>query len=154
MPKQIVWKTPNHMEIDTGHKTFDHQCEALGTGNFYGTCQSSSYIRPFIETKCNDHTWDVGELQDSDLKNFVLGGIPEFILKEVKEAAKEKQCILYEIHHWTPRRGSFQSGNKNIIHGYILTDGTYKFLKSWVTNNSWKSIQIIGRVTQYVSEIA
>ena len=150
--KTKEWLNPNHMLINTGHKTFDKQCECLSTGNVYGTCQYSSFIRPRTATECNGFSNPEGHLRDFDLQHFRDGlrSWP-YVLQCILEATETQQCILYEIRSWTHDRRSFHANKRKIIHGYILTDTNHKRIKVFITGRSWKSTQIMGVVQEYVS---
>src|ERR1700693_4826152 len=58
------------MVIDTGCSAFDSQCSYLTSGNHWGSCQFSTFVRPVSETECNGRTVPVGELYEFDMKAF------------------------------------------------------------------------------------
>lgn len=142
--KKPVWRTTNRMQIDTGHKTFDSQCDCLSTGNVAGGVQHSSFIRAWTDTECNGVTRNPGHLQDFDLSSFKM---PPYLLRTVKELAREKPVILYEIRHWR--------GKEKYIHGWIITDTGergYRFLKMFRHGALWKSTMVLSKVAEYISE--
>jgi len=150
--KPVRWRNSNHMQIDTGHKTFDQQCESLGTGNVYGTCQKSSYIRAYDETKCNGFTSPPGQLRSFDLKQFK--DIPFWVCKEVEELTKSEGGILYEIRHWG-KRVNHSDYKRKFIHGYILTHrgdyaNSYGHIRTWMIRHDRKSYRIMEVVREYI----
>ena len=150
--RPIQWINGNKLRIDTGHRTFDRQCECLSPGNVWGTCQFSSYIRPKTETECNGFSNPVGHLRDFDLKPFKQGRIPSHILKRVLEITDTRYCILYEIRSWTRDTRPFADGKVKVLHGYILTDAkTHKLIRTWAVGPTHKSNGIIRVATEYVS---
>ena len=151
--RKVEWRTGNHMRIDTGHRTFDRQCEYLGTGNVWGTCQTSSYVRPYTETECNGFTNAPGHLQRFDLNQFK--DLPSHIRWKVEEMTKTRGGILYEIRHWGTRLP--YGGRQKHVHGYILTarwDAAIPYLhwRTWMVSNTQKSYNIMQTVREYISE--
>jgi len=151
--RKVIWRNRNHMQINTGHKGFDRQCECLGTGNVWGTCQFSNYIRSYNETECNGFINLPGHLQKWDLDRFK--DIPSHVRRGVEELTAQTGGILYEIRHFGIRQP--YSGKQKIVHGYVLTarhDSAipYRHLKTWMVRNGVKSNQIMAVVREYVSE--
>ena len=151
--RKATWKNPNHMNIDTGHKTFNRQCECLGIGNVWGTCQISSYVRPYTETECNGRENAPGHLQKFDLDQFK--DIPSHVRREVEQMTRAIGGILYEIRHWG-RRISYDRRQK-FIHGYILTARhddaiPYRHLKTFQLRHGLKSYRIMAIAREFVSE--
>lgn len=147
--KKLWHRGGNRMIIDTGHKTFDRQCDCISTGNVWGDVQHSSFIRAFDETECNGFSNSPGHLQDFDLKYFIesVPNIPVRVLKEIKEATKTISGILYQFRHFTG-----PSWNRcKIVHGYVLTDEKYKVIKKWQTNGGHKSWRVLEAVLPYMS---
>lgn len=144
--KKVMWRPRgDHMVIDTGHKTFDRQCESLGVGNTIGTCQFSWHIRPKNEIECNGYVFAIGSLRESDLKFFTR--LPYHIKKDVESYTEHKGAYLSEIRHHV-------SGRK-VIHGWILTRDSgedYKFLKWWFANEgAKKAYSVMQTVREYIS---
>lgn len=145
--KKVEWRTPNRMKIDTGHKTFDRQCDCLMTGNVIGNTQYSNFIRPYNETECNGFTNPKGYLQEFDLKHFT--SCPRYVIAFVKEAALDKSVILYEIRHWIKEPGK---EHRKYVHGYIVTDGkSDELLATFTTGRTHKSHAIIRECVKYLS---
>ena len=61
--------TSDRMVIDTGCSDFDSQCSHLTSGNHWGNCQFSTFVRPVYETECNGRTIPVGELFEFDKRH-------------------------------------------------------------------------------------
>ena len=152
--RQVTWKNYNHMNIETGHRTFDRQYECLSTGNVSATCQSSTYVRPYTETECNNMEFPLGKLQKFDLDQFK--DIPSHVRREVEEMTRTVGGILYEIRHWG-KRIPFSDSRQKFIHGYILTsrhdtDIPYRHLKTFQLRHGAKSYRIMSVVREYISE--
>lgn len=152
--RKKVWLNGDKMRIDTGHRGFNKQCESLGVGNVWGTCQFSNYIRSYTETECDGFTFPVGDLQKADLDHFK--DIPSHIRQQVEQMTRNTGGILYEIRHWG-RRLPYQDRRQKIIHGYILTAQhnsviPYRHLRTFQLRHGVKSYSIMATAREYVSE--
>lgn len=144
----IEWLTPNRMKLNSGHVAFDEQVKCVSTGNVWGGGQFSNYIRAFNQIECNGKTdYAEGHLQAFDLKPYQrpqsVTPAPSYVIEYVKEAARNQSVILYQFYHVI-------QGRKR-VHGYIVTDTRYQFLRSFVTARHYKSENVILAVTPYVS---
>jgi hypothetical protein len=145
---QTQSRTPNRMQIDTGHKTFDSQCDLITTGNAITNVQLSWYIRPVSATQCNGFTFPPGKLFESDIKPF-LRDIPRSLLSWLRGLGQD--VILYEFRHWTHSEGR---RNKH-VHGYVVTDPQHNLLRTInVGTQHWRSARVIKAVLPYVAEAA
>ena len=100
--------------LNTLHKTFNRQAEFIGTGNVYGTCQVSNYIRAANTLECNGIINQPKKLQDFDISLF--DRLPQNVEKLARSIADDAgQAILYKIRHWR--------GKVEIIDGWIITEG-------------------------------
>jgi len=100
--------------LNTLHKTFNRQAEYIGTGNVYGTCQVSNYIRAANTLDCNGMTNKPGKLQDFDISLFRR--LPQNVERLARKVADDAgQAILYKIRHWR--------GKVEIVDGWIITEG-------------------------------
>ena len=145
--KKLTWINGNKARIETGHKTFDKQCECLSVGNVMGTCQSSSFIRPWSETECNGKTdYEPGHLQKFDLELF--REVPLYLRDFIK--TQSKSVILYELRHWIKKP---YGENQKVIHAYLVTTGDddHKLLKIVMRNTSAKSYAIVEWCKDYLS---
>lgn len=148
------WLNGNHMRIDTSHRTFNRQCECLSTGNVWGTCQFSNYVRAETETECNNMQFPIGHLRKWDLDQFK--DLPSHIRRQVEEMTKTVGGILYEIRHWG-KRLPYGGGKQKIIHGYILTAQhgaaiPHRHLKTFQLRHGLKSYSVMATAREYVSE--
>ena len=142
--KKLTWIHGNKALIETGHKTFDRQCECLSTGNVMGTCQKSWFIRPRSELECNGRVNAPGHLQDFDLGSFK--NLPGHIGDYIK--AQSKTVILYELRHWVKKP---YSERQKVVHAYIVTDYDHKLLRVFNVNRSAKSYAIAEWCKDYIS---
>lgn len=128
--------------IETGHKQFDKAANGahghIGTGNVFSANQRSGFIRAHSKTFCNGRVSPEGHLQDFDLKSFTL---PASIEKTVRDAAREKDVILYQIQ---------SGGEAKTVHGYLITDTFYRHLHSF-TGRGPKSYDVMEAVTDHLS---
>jgi hypothetical protein len=137
--------TSDHMVIDTGCSAFDSQCSYLTSGNHWGNCQFSTFVRPVFETECNGHTVPVGELFDFDMKTFTE------IPAHVRAAIRAMNCtvVVSEIRHHI---GSHRHGRK-IVHGYIVTDTAERLIRVFQTTDGPISERILSTVLPYVADL-
>jgi hypothetical protein len=145
--KKIEWRDPNHMKIETGHKTFDRQADLISTGNVIGHVQYSSYIRPYNETECNGLKFEKGHLRAFDLQWWIKTlRTPERVLNYVLSATTDKSVILYQFHHHG-RLG------RTIVDGHVVTTADHKLLASFRSDTP-KSGAILKAVLPYITEAA
>lgn len=143
--KTLAFRDPNHVLINTGHKTFDSQCDLLMTGNVISNAQRSSYIRPVSQRECNGAIFSPGQLFEFDIKSF-RPDLPTWIEGRLREL--DTTVILYEIRHW-------QGRNKKHVHGYIVTDTQHKpILISTTGSQPFKSEQVMSTVVPYLVDAA
>lgn len=145
--KKAIYRTPNRMLIDTGHKTYDLNCQTASTGNVVSNNQLSFYLRPYNETECNGYNFDAGKLLDYDLNHFT--DLPNWIKENILETINpNKMYCLYEFRHWNK--------SKKYIHGYVLTEVSKCFKKDilvtkYINGKIDKSEKIIDTMTPYIS---
>lgn len=146
MVKQIKWLTPNKMEFESLHKTFNRQTKCINRGNVIGNTQIGGYIRPYNETNCNGQTFPKGHLQNYDL-NWLVKDLPETLKQWIREYAKDKSVIAYIFRH-------FQGGynGKKILDGFVIITTDHKLLRVVYANNSLKSISAIDECIKYIIE--
>ena len=137
--------TSGRMMIDTGCPVFDSQCSHLTSGNHWGNCQFSTFVRPVSATECNGRTVPVGELFDFDMKSFTM--MPQYVLAAVR--AMNRTVVVSEIRHHT---GSHKLGRK-IVHGYIVTDAAERLIWVFQTNDGPSSQRILSTVLPYVADL-
>lgn len=138
--KRPEFRTPNRVAINTGHKTFDQQCDCLTTGNVVSNTQYSSYVRAVSNTECNGCNFKPGHLRAFDLKLFAK--LPSHV-RYWYEEHPNIETILYEFRHF--RKG------KKIVHGYVITDTQHNLLLKAFSHNSQKSIQVVNTCTPYIA---
>ena len=145
--KKAIYNRQGNQVVETGHKTFDRQTNAISHGNIIANTMYGSYIRSYTETECNGFDFPVGHLFNVDMKPFIerMGlrnqRIIEYIKKETE--ARQKSVILYCFFHW--RNG------ERIVHGYILTDWDYNHIQTFYGERySSKSISVLDECKQYV----
>lgn len=131
--------------ISSGHQTFDrqanHPSDCITTGNVWGNVQLSGFIRASSETKCNGFDFEHGSLRNRDLSMFK--NLPKCVEREVHQFTRNKTGILYEFRHWV-------AGKKH-VHGYILTDAKYQFVKAFAKGIT-KSQNVIKAVLPIVAK--
>lgn len=138
--KTKEWLNPNKMKIETEHKTFNQQTRVIGAGNIIATTQVSLFIRAWNNT----YRWDGDTVEPGYLQNFDLTAfrLPKHIEKAVRDTAVDESVILYEFRHF--------NGDKKIVHGYVITDGEYRLLRTFVTGPTWKSNSVIKECLKYI----
>ena len=98
MSKYYKWnKRGSKIIIDTGYKSFDNYIVCIAKGNVLGGGQTSYYIRPRKETKCNNENYPMGELREHDLSVFNLTAQ---VKKYVESITEDKGCMLYEFYFY------------------------------------------------------
>ena len=73
--QQVQWRTPDHQAFSSGHLTFDRQVDLIIAGNVscavqgavQDAVQRASYIRPVIETECDNRQFPQGQLRDKQV---------------------------------------------------------------------------------------
>jgi len=142
--KKRQWLNGNHMLFESDCKMFNKQCDLITTGNVWGIVQFSQYIRPTNEVECNGHIFKPGELRDYDLRPFALHQFPA-VRKAVMEYADAGQkIILYKFRHF--------NGQRETVHGFVITDPNYRLLKKFVTGPTYKSWSVIEEAIKYITE--
>ena len=142
----IAWRNSGHMLFESEHRTFNRKADLISRGNVYSNVQTSSYIRPFSETKCNGIENPPGRLRDFDLKPF-LPTIPDSVLNYVKSVSMNKQVALYRIRHCV--------GERHVIHGWIVTKDWHEnhaLLRCFYTHGGRKSRSVIDEAVKYLTD--
>ncbi len=125
MKKPIYKPGGMRMVIDTGHKTFDHYCDLVTTGNVCSNVQTSSFIRAYSDVECNGRISPPGHLRDFDLEPFRR--LPHHVRQYIESVTMDEGAILYQFGH--PRSdGHYQ------VDGFIITSRDYHFLRQFVIN--------------------
>jgi hypothetical protein len=137
--------TSGRMMIDTGCPVFDSQCSHLTSGNHWGNCQFSTFVRPVSETECNGRTVPVGELFDFDMKSFTM--MPQYVLAAIR--VMNRRVVISEIRHHI---GSDRLDRK-IVHGYIVTDAAERLIGVFQTTDGPISERILSTVLPYVADL-
>jgi len=135
----------SRMVIDTGCSAFDSQCSYLTSGNHWGSCQFSTFVRPVSETECNDRTLPAGELFDFDMKAFTE--MPAHVRAAIR--ALNRTVVVSEIRHHI---GSLRLGRK-IVHGYIVTDAAERLIRVFQTTDGPLSERILSTVLPYIADL-
>ena len=143
--KKRVWRDGNHMLFESAHLTFNRQVDCISTGNVLGHVQVSFYIRPWTEVECNGRQFPEGHLRDADLAYFE-NRLPTEVREAVCLHAEDQSVILYEFRHW--------SGKEKIVHGYVITTGDKKLIRTFTTRPALKSRSVIVEATKYICEEA
>jgi len=129
------------MLFESGHKTFDRQVDCISTGNVIGHVQLSFHIRAYTETECNGFTRPPGHLRAFDLKTWNL---PIRVRDRVLKETEDKSVWLYEFRHWT--------GNRKIVHGYVITSYDHRLLAKFLTGPTYKSVSVINEAITYITK--
>src|ERR1017187_7308412 len=137
--------TSDRMAIDTGCSVFDSQCSHLTSGNHWGSCQFSTFVRPVSETECNGRTVPVGELFEFDMKAFTM--MPASVLAAIR--AMNRTVVVSEIRH---HMGSHRLGRK-IVHGYIVTDAAERPIRVFQITDGPISERILSNVLPYIADL-
>jgi hypothetical protein len=135
----------DRMVIDTGCSAFDSQCSHLTSGNHWGSCQFSTFVRPVFETECNGRTLPIGELFDFDMKAFTT--MPAHVRAAIR--AINRTVVVSEIRHHI---GSHRLGRK-IVHGYIVTDTAERLIRVFQTTDGPISERILSTVLPYIADL-
>jgi hypothetical protein len=135
--------TSDCMVIDTGCSAFDSQCSHLTSGNHWGNCQFSTFVRPISETECNGRGVPAGELFDFDIKAFTM--MPPYVRAAIR--AMNRTVVVSEIRHHS---GSHRLECK-IVHGYIVTDAAERLVQVFQTADGLVSERILTTVLPYVA---
>jgi hypothetical protein len=137
--------TSGRMVIDTGCSVFDTQCSHLTSGNHWGSCQFSTFVRPVSETECNGRTFPIGELFDFDMNAFTT--MPAHVRAAIR--AISRTVVVSEIRHHI---GSHRLRRK-IVHGYIVTDTAERLIRVFQTTDGPISERILSTVLPYVADL-
>lgn len=149
--KKATWDNPNKMHIETGYKLFDKQTNVISYGNVYANTQTSSYIRPYMETECNGKTFSPGELLKADLRMVFgnnVGGyndLPWGMRRKLEDTSRAGQLILYKFYVW--KRG------REYVIGWVLTDCDFNLLEAEATRGAhyFKRLDAVLEAAEYVS---
>ena len=139
--KTKKWVNSNKMAFDSLHKTFNHHCRLITTGNQIGDVVLSSYVRPFNELGCNGRINPPGHLQDYDL-GWLLEDLPLYVKEWIKKEAIDEAVIAYYFFYWNNHQ------KKDI--GYVVTDKKYRLLKKWYVG-SYKANSALDEATKYIT---
>lgn len=137
--------TSDRMVIDTGCSVFDRQCSYLTSGNHWGSCQFSTFVRPVSETECNGRMLPIGELFEFDMRAFTE------MPTHVRAAIRAMNCtvVVSEIRHRIRSHGQ----ERKIVHGYIVTDTAERLIRVFQTSDSSVSERILASVLPYVADL-
>ena len=136
--------TSDRMVIDTGCSAFDSQCSHLTSGNHWGNCQFSTFVRPVYETECNGRTIPAGELFEFDTKAFTA--MSDYVRAAIR--AMNRTVVVSEIRHHIRSHGQ----ERKIVHGYIVTDTAERLIRVFQTTDSSVSGRILASVLPYVAD--
>jgi hypothetical protein len=134
----------DRMVIDTGCSVFDSQCTYLTSGNHWGSCQFSTFVRPVFESQCNGRTVPVGELFDFDMKIFTE--MPAHVRAAIR--AMNRTVVVSEIRHHI---SSHRPGPK-IVHGYIVTDAAERLIRVFQITDGCVSERILSTVLPCIAD--
>jgi hypothetical protein len=137
--------TSDRMVIDTGCPVFDSQCSHLTSGNHWGNCQFSTFVRPVSETESNGRTVPVGELFDFDMKSFTM--MPQYVLAAIR--AINRTVVVSEIRHHIDS----DRPRHKIVHGYIVADAAERLIRVFQTTDGPLSERILSSVLPYVADL-
>ncbi|MFZ1009260.1 MAG: hypothetical protein WAN65_20625 [Candidatus Sulfotelmatobacter sp.] len=137
--------TSGRIVIDTGCSAFDSQCSHLTSGNHWGSCQFSTFVRPVSETECNGRTLPAGDLFDFDMRAFT--DMPAHVRAAIR--AMNRIVVVSEIRHHI---GSHRLGRK-IVHGYIVTDDAERLIRVFQTTAGAVSERILSTVLPYIADL-
>jgi len=146
--KKVEWVNGNHMKIETGHKTFDRQCDSISTGNVMGDAQFSWFIRSWWDEgeglmDYPENKREPGRLFQFDIKAFEQLPLP--VYRKMEAVAKEKGSkshILYEFRHF--------NAHEKHVHGYVITDEDYNHVYHFVVGGLNKGYSVIYECMKYV----
>lgn len=146
--KKAVYNNKGNQVVKTQWKEFDKQTNCIATGNVYANTQVSSFIRPWLETKCNEHDFKAGHLMKFDLDNFRGYRIPEEIESYIRDKYRKDSIILYMF---------FTVRDKCVTpFGWVLTDKNYKLLKWTVVRENNESFEkrwsALNEAIQYITK--
>lgn len=150
--RQVVFRNPDKMEIDTGHGEYDAVVGALGPGNRIDGGQHSTYVRAHnTPTLPTGAPCQPGAMRDFDLKPF--GKLPAGVLHCLHEHGCDEDLILYQFHHLSDRRDSW--GERVVVtHGYVITrthEHDHELVAKFYTGPTKKSIGVVDVAAEYVS---
>ena len=137
--------TSDRMVIDTGCSAFDSQCSHLTSGNHWGNCQFSMFVRPASETECSGRAIPAGELFEFDTKAFTA--MSDYVREAI--SAMNRTVVVSEIRHHIRSHGQ----ERKIVHGYIVTDTAERLIRVFQTTESSVSGRILASVLPYVADL-
>lgn len=148
MMKESTWINGNHMRFDSLHKMFNRQVDSISTGNVWGHCQFSGFIRAYNETECNGFTNPVGHLQQWDINQFTKG-VPDYVWDKVKECAINNGVILYQFRYF-----EYGYEGRKIVMGHVITTADYdnpQLIRSYYAKNTLKCMSVIDEAIKYIT---
>ena len=148
--KKATWnKTGTRQLVNSGYRLFDKQTNCITTGNVYASTKYSGFIRPYTETKCNNHDFAKGELMHTDLRPFRRYGIPSYIYDILTDQTRAGSYILYMF---------FVTDSDKSIRPvcWVVTDKMHKLITSTFVHlygTNWlKPQQVLAEVLPYITE--
>lgn len=131
-------------DINSGINVFDRQCNFITTGNHWGNCQLSAFVRPVSETECDGKRFEYGELFDADMK--VFKDIPPRVYRAIRMLNAD--VVVSEIrHHIGPH-----SARCKVVHGYIITTPDNRLVAVIQTLQGPQSLRVLEAVLPYVAD--
>ena len=148
MKKAVYNKYGTRQIIDSGWKEFDRQTNCISTGNVYANTQISSFIRPWSQTECNNHTFPEGQLMNYDLQQFDRFNIPTNLLDVIKDKNRKDSVILYMF--FTVRQGHV------VPFGWVLSERDYSTIGWGVVRHYGESYikrwKALNEAIQYIQK--
>ena len=132
--KAVTYRTPNRIEVNTGHKAFDRRADYIGTGNVLSNIQTSSFIRAATDTECNGRHYAPGKLRQFDVDHYARNA-PAHVRRALLRLTESDTVIFYCFHSTT--------GGKRTVHGYAITSRDYTLLADYVTGPTGKSAAVM-----------
>lgn len=155
--RTLEWATPNRVNINSGCKAFDKQCQGITTGNVIANTFLSMYIRPRSRTECNGRQNPPGHLQEFDLRLFAA---PELHMRAAMEfirnlpLAQTQSLLLTAVFHSSKDR---QGRPVRVVHGAIVTDTMLRLVRRFERfelgmHCKAKSYRIMEVVTPFLTD--
>ena len=143
MRKEITWKNPNKMNINTGNATFDRKCKVISRGNVISSTQLSFYVRTSSNIENAGNKFEKGHLQRYDLSGlFNEWNHLRFKLGEM--ADKHSGVIVYQFFH--------RNGKNRVDHCLIITDKNHKEITTFKKRFNEKSWNLVNEIKSYILE--
>lgn len=135
-----------YQAIQSGCKAFDNLAkkDCVTTGNVWGNCQLSGFVRGFLNCECNGYNnYSAGDLQAFDLKLF--NHVPKHVMKSLKEhSAGMSSVIFYEFR-------TFKGSKDKFVHSYLICSEDNKLIKAFVNRRGRKSHDVAKAVLPKVT---